>query len=297
MFCFSDDLVVVNSRNAFSTPHWSRLTRNTMSDAARDAAITLMRSGNYQSALESFKTLIADEPRDWTLFYMAGQCARFTNDIQSATAYLLRATELDDSQPQVFLALGIAQQIQGQLWESQEAFRKALELDSDYDLAYNSLALTQKKMGKLDLALHNLEEGLKVLSRSIARKMRNTEENKIFPHPNIRGRRWVKYALNAATYLCANEPDIKLAWPTGGQAIAETDSQVHRGLYWLDTTDTERAKTRLFLPNFFNTFFSLLRSESPYAHMLGNLGSVLELQGNQEEAELCYEEAKEFLAQ
>ncbi len=108
-----------------------------MSDAARDAAITLMRSGNYQSALESFKTLIADEPRDWTLFYMAGQCARFTNDIQSATAYLLRATELDDSQPQVFLALGIAQQIQGQLWESQEAFRKALELDSDYDLAYN----------------------------------------------------------------------------------------------------------------------------------------------------------------
>ncbi len=268
-----------------------------MSDAARDAAITLMKTGRYQAALESFNTLIAEEPRDWSLFYMAGQCARFSNDIQSATAYLLRATELDHSHPQVFLALGIAQQLQGQLFESQEAFRKALELDSDMDSAYNSLAITQKKLGKLDLALHNQEEGLKALSRSIARRMWNIEEKKIFPHPNVRGTRWARYAVNAATYLCAIEPDIsKLAWPTGDQAMAETQSQAHRGLYWRDTIDTEGAKTRLFLPNFFNTFFSILRSEAAYATMLGNLGSVLEMQGNQDEAELCYEEANEFLA-
>lgn len=114
---------------------------------------------------------------------MAGQCARFAKHLQSATAYLLRAKELDHSQPQVFLALGIAQQLQGQLFESQEAFRKPLELDSDYDLAYNSLAITQKKMGKLDLALHNQEEGLKALSRSIARaafQRSNTVANFVF---------------------------------------------------------------------------------------------------------------------
>ena len=267
-----------------------------MSDTARDAAIALMRTGNYQEALEGFNALIAEEPRDWSLFYMAGQCARFSNDTQSATAYLLRAAELEHSEPQVFLALGIAQQLQGQLFESQESFRKALELDSDMDSAYNSLAITQKKMGKLDLALHNQEEGLKALSRSIAKRMRNIEEKKIFPHPNVQGARWLEYAMNAATYLCAIEPDIsKLAWPTGDQALAEIESQSHRGFYWRDTTDTEGAKTRLFLPNFFNTFFSILRNETAYSTMLGNLGSVLELQGNKTEAQLCYEEAEEFL--
>ena len=269
-----------------------------MSNAARDTAIKLMKSGKYQAALKEFTALIAEEPRDWSLFYMAGQCARFSNDFQSATAYLLRAAELDSSHAEVFLALGIAQQLQGCLFESQEALRKALGLDPDMASAYNSLAITQKKMGNLSLALHNHEEGLKALSRSIAKRMRNLQENKIFPHPNVRGERWVQYVMNAAIYLCAIEGDIeKLAWATGDQAIAETESQAHRGLYWRDLTDTEGVKTRLFLPNFFNTFFSILRSDAAYATMLGNLRSVLEMQGKKDEGELCYQEANEFLTQ
>lgn len=262
----------------------------------RGKAIDLMKSGNYQAALESFKLLLDEDARDWTLLYMAGQCARFTNDIPLAVSYLKCAALLHQAEPQLFLALGIAHQLCGQLRESEDALRKALELDADMESAYNSLGITQKKMGELDLALHNLEEGLKALSRHIARTMKNQRESKIFPHPNVLGTRWTQVAMNGAMYLCAKDADIsRLAWPTGEQAIQEASTKAHAGLFWKDSVDASGTKTRLFLPNFFNTFCALLRQEQVYGNTLGNLGSVLDLMGKPSEAKVCFSEAEEFL--
>src|SRR5437016_1656407 len=115
-----------------------------MPATSRDAAIELMRQQEFRAALGDFDRLLREAPRDWSLWYMAGQCARFLNDIKAALSYLSRAAELTDSEPQVFLALGIAQQLQGDLFDSQESLRKAVELDSEMEAAYNSLAITQK---------------------------------------------------------------------------------------------------------------------------------------------------------
>lgn len=261
----------------------------------RDRAIDLMESGNYQAALESFELLIAGGDRDWLLLYMAGQCARFTNNIPLALSYLKHAAKLNQAEPQLFLALGIAYQLCGQLRESEDVLRKALELDTGMGSAYNSLGITQKKMGKLDLALHNFEEGINALSRRIARTMKNQRESKIFPQPDVLGTRWMQVAMNGAIYLCANDADIsQLAWTTGEQAIQEARTKAHAGLFWKDSGDARGTKTRLFLPNFFNTFCAILRQEQTYGIYLGNLGSVLDLMGKPSEAEVCFSEAVEF---
>lgn len=262
----------------------------------RDRAIELMKSGNYQAALETFTVLLAKDPRDWSLLYMAGQCARFTNDVPLAVSYLKRGALLNPAEPQLFLALGIAYQLSSQLRESEDALCKALELDGDMESAYNSLGITQKKMGKLDHSLHNFEEVLKALSRRIARTMRNQRESRIFPHPSVLGTRWTQVVINGATYLCAKETDIsRLAWLTGQQAAEEARTKAHEGFFWKDSVDAAGTKTRLFLPNFFNTFYTHLHQEPVYGNTLGNLGSVLDLKGKRNEAKECFSEAGEFL--
>jgi tetratricopeptide (TPR) repeat protein len=266
-----------------------------VSGPTKDQAIDLMQSGNYQAALVYFNVLLAKESSDWTLFYMAGQCARFSNDIPMALRHLKRAAQLEKNDSSLLFALGVAHQLSGQLHESEDALRNALELDADMDSAYNSLGITQMKMGHLDLATHNLEEGLKALSRRIARTMRNQRETTILPHPNVLGTRWTQVAINGAAYLCAKEPDIsRLAWLTGEQAIHENRTKTHAGLFWKESVDANGGKTRILLPNFFNTFCASLHQDGIYRNILESLGSALDLKGEHSEAKLCFTEAKEF---
>ena len=58
-----------------------------------------------------------------------------------------------------------------------EAFRRTIEIDADNELAYNSLALTQKKCGKLTKALSNYDAGAKDLARCIVKAMQNDRSN------------------------------------------------------------------------------------------------------------------------
>jgi tetratricopeptide (TPR) repeat protein len=262
---------------------------------AREQAIGRMQAGDFEGALPMFKALLANEPNDWGLLYMAGQCARFTGDTRSAVSYLERAIHGNGNEPQIFLALGIAHQLVGQLQKSEDALRRALELDPDFVAAYNSLGMTQKKLGRYDLARHNLEEALRAISRHIAKSMSNSKSARIYPHPTARGTRWAQTVLEGATYLCARDGDVqRLEWPTAQQAIEEARSKEHGGLLWTDIAGGTGAKTRRFLPNFFNTFFVKLREDRSYASVLGNLGEVLEAMGKQTEASVCSAEAEEF---
>ena len=264
-------------------------------DRVRELAISRMQAGDFEGALPMFKALLTNERSDWSLLYMAGQCARFIGDTRLAVSYLERAVQGNGSEPQVFLALGIALQLAGQLQKSADSLRRALELDTDLVAAYNSLGITQKKLGQFDLARHNLEEGLRAVSRRIAKAMSNNKSARIFPHPTTRGTRWTQTALEGGTYLCARDGNVqRLEWPTGQQAIEEARSMVHGGLFWTDVTGASGTITRHFLPNFFNTFFVTLREDRSYSSILGNLGGVLEAMGMQAEASACLAEAEEF---
>ena len=206
----------------------------------RDQAIELMKAGRYEEAFERFDKLLSRSRTDWSLFYMAGQCARFSNDLPKAAYLLQRSAALNPNEPQVYLALGIALQLTNQLSESVEAFRRAIELDGDLVSAYNSLAITQKRIGQLDLARHNLEEALKALGRCIAKDLRNERVTPIAPHPTTAGDHWTQVAIDAAMFLYARSSNIsKMAWPTGQQAVEEARTRRHGGLFWEDKIDSQ----------------------------------------------------------
>ena len=208
---------------------------------------------------------------------------------------LRRQLKIKSDEPQTFLALGIAHQLNNTFPQAIEAFKAAIQLDADFEVAYNSLAMTQKRMGQLELALHNYDAAIKALSRRIVKTMENERLNSIFKHKDTPQSLWLEYAMFGAMYLCSIDNHIEaLAWPTGEQAIQEGRTETHAGLYWIDNRSSEGKLTRLFLPNYFNTFQRILKSGKSYSTLVYNRGAVFELLGRLEEANKHYEEAKYF---
>lgn len=261
-----------------------------------DKATGLMGRQRFGEALSLLRRVIAEDQSQWNAWYMAGQCCRFLKDADGAIECLTRAAALKPDQAPVFLALGIALQVRAQWVDAVGAFRHALEIDRDYALAYNSLALTQKHMGDLDKALHTYDAGAKALARRIVVVLRNTPTSPILKHRDTRGALWVGHAGYAALYLISTTEGIRsLAMPTGEQAIDEERTEKHRGMYWTDELGDDGQLVRHYLPNYFNTFRESLRMDSTYSNLIGNRGTVLNLLGRHEEARLHTVEATELL--
>ncbi len=263
-----------------------------MAESVIDRANELMRAGRFDAALPLLREAIDYDPSSWSAMYMAGQCCRFTDDLEGATDYLSAAVELKNDEPPLYLALGIALQLSSRWDEAIANFARAIELDPDYDLAYNSLALTQKKRGDLAKALHNYDAGAKALSRRVASSMKNDSANAIYKYQDTRGKLWVEYACYAA--VSTSSPIERIAWLTGDQAVLEERTERHRGLYWEDTITESNEILRLFFPNYFNTFRERLKGPS-YANLIGNRGTVLDLLGRRAEAHNHFDEASEFM--
>jgi tetratricopeptide (TPR) repeat protein len=261
-----------------------------------EEAIDLMKDSRFEEALSLFRQDIEKNPKTWSTWYMAGQCSRFLNDIQGAIQYLSGATQLSDNEPTVFSALGIAYQLDRQWDNSISAFRRAIELDEDYVNAYNSLALTQKQSGQLELALHNYDAGAKALARQIVKSMLVNGPIAIYKHRDTKGNLWAEYAMYGAMHLASTADGIdSVAWPTGTQAMEEERTESHGNLYWVDNPNENGEIVRLFLPNYFNTFREKLRQDIEYSNLIGNRGTVLEAVGRHDEARLHFEEAEEFM--
>lgn len=193
------------------------------------------------------------------------------------------------------MALGIAFQLRARWAKAVEAFRQAINIDPDYELAYNSLALTQKKAGELEKALHNYDAGAKALARRLVKAMQNDGYSPILKHRNTAGSLWIEYATYAGLYLASSAADISsIALPTGEQAVEEERTERHAGLYWVDFPNDQGETVRWFLPNYFNTFRENLMRNAAYSNLIGNRGTVLELLDRHDEARQHFSEATEF---
>jgi hypothetical protein len=170
-----------------------------------------------------------------------------------------------------------------------------LGIDPDYATGYNTLAMTQKLMGDNEKAAHNYDEGANALARVIARSLKNTEGSVRLPIGCSRADLWTKYALVGAMHLAAHASVDRVAWPTGEMAERDERTREFRGWYWHDSIDAERKLTRLYLPNYFNTFCSLLRTDSLYSNLVGNRSTVLRLMGKVEESDQHLQEAEDFI--
>ena len=153
----------------------------------RDRAIELMRTGQFQEALPLFLLLLRENPNDAGAAYMAGQCCRFLSDFDGAVKHLSTAARLHPGQPEVFLALGIATQLRGDLGASREALERAIAADPDYVLAYNSLGLTLRKAGDLPGALETYRAAVAALARSIGAGLATRSDNPILRPRNHPG--------------------------------------------------------------------------------------------------------------
>ena len=260
-----------------------------------EQAIERMQRQRFTDALALLRRAIEQDPTQWNAWYMAGQCCRFLNDVDGAIAHLSRAAELKADNAAVFLALGIALQLRARWADAVDALCQAINLDPDSELAYNSLALTQKRSGELNKALYNYDAGAKALSRRLVKAMRNNPQSPIIKHRDTAGTLWIEYATYAGLYLAGSAAGIsQVSWPTGEQAMEEERTENHAGLYWTDLQNDKSEACRLFLPNYFNTFRESLRFNAAYSTLIGNRGTVLELLGRHDEASQHFGEAREF---
>ena len=254
----------------------------------------LLGSGRLEEAVGLARTAVQQNPKDWHAQYALGLCLRFAREYPKACAALSYANDLLPRQPPVLLALAIARQLNVEYPAAINAIRQALEIDPDYATGYNTLAMTQKLMGAYEKSAHNYEAGLKALARMIAKSMHNAEDSPRLPHWQSRNDLWTEYALFGAMYLVAELSIERLAWPTGEMAERDARTQEFRGWYWQDNPHAEQKITRLYLPNYFNTFCARLRADSLYANLVGNRSTVLRLMGSVEEADKHLHEAEDF---
>lgn len=267
------------------------------SPPSRDDGIALMKAGRFSEAREIFEVITARDPTDWSAAYMAGQCCRYTQDMDTAVRYLETADRIAPDKPEVLLALGIAQQLSGDLQGACNSLQRAIRLDPHYVSAYNSLGLTLKKSDDLSAAIATYRRGLTALGRATVLAMVNRPDNPILPHRNTRGSRWTELAAQSAFFLGANLDAGAVMFPTGRQAEEEARTKRHRGLFWKRVETADARPAVLFLPNYFNTFQDRLRSEPVYSNLIGNVGSALEAAGESLEAEEHFLEAEEFAPQ
>jgi len=142
----------------------------------RDMAIGLMRQQRYSEALPLFLSLMNANPDDSSLYYMAGQCYRFTNSIPDSVQCLSKAARLNSSAPHIFLALGIAYQLDDDFEQAINALEQAVELDPKLFTAYNSIGLTYRKIGMFHEAFEWYSRAAKGIVASVIDEVHKDRE-------------------------------------------------------------------------------------------------------------------------
>ena len=260
----------------------------------RDEAIELFHAQSYSAALALFLRLYEEGENDHNLFYLIGQCYRYLDQYSQATYYLEIASNMNPSAPYL-LSLGIALQLDKEYDQAIEVFENAIKTDKNYLLPYNSLALTYKRKGEYQKAADIYENVLKIMGYQIIFDMKNYRETVFIASNFFENNLWFEYAITAAIYFSQADDIGSIRFPTEESAEKEEREHNYEGLYWIDEEDDEGKISRLFLPNYFNTYQMILASDSIYASFMGDRGQILKLLGENEDAQKHLIEADEFM--
>ena len=259
-----------------------------------EIAHKFMREKKYSDAIKILeKSIIADKTQ-WNVWYLLGQCFRFTGEYNKAIDCLDYSIRINSKDASLFLALGIVYQLVGKYDESLSALRKAIILDDHFILAYNSAGMTLKLMGNFNKSIDAYKQGIKSLALTFIKNSPNKFEGLSYPHFDTQGTLHNKYLLEAALYASTQDNIDKLVFPTSQSAVVEYENKTHGGLLWADTTDSENKKTRNYLPNFFMAGLKFFITDNLYPTMLGNLSTVLNMSGQSDLAKDYLNEAHEF---
>jgi tetratricopeptide (TPR) repeat protein len=255
-----------------------------MSDAS-DNALHIFNTGNIQRALALAIKSVDENPNDWHCHYAVGICLRHLKYFSRACDAYENSLKLDQNQPSVLLALAIARQLNDQLDQSVVAAKRAIELDPDFYLAFNTLGMTRKLQGEFEFASLNYETGAKILARRIMKTLVNSQESPQLPDGETKFNLWVQYAMDSAVFNGISSGVERVFFSTAEAIESGVLVSKYGGCFWADVKDAEGKVGRLFLPNFFNTMFHRLKQEPTFRNFLGNRYTVLKALGQYEEAE------------
>lgn len=137
----------------------------------RDTAMELMQTGAFLEALDLFGPLADEQPDDWSIQMMMGQCCRYSGMHEEAVAHLERADSMNPGWPPLLLALGIALQSAGRLHEAIQALEAAVGADPHLHEAHNSLGVTYRMCGRSAEALACYERAAEVVINGHAARL------------------------------------------------------------------------------------------------------------------------------
>jgi tetratricopeptide (TPR) repeat protein len=261
---------------------------------ASNNALQILNSGDVQRGLELAIDAVDQTPNDWHCHYAVGIGLRHLKRYPEACNAYENALKFDHNQPPVLLALAIARQLNEQFDESVVAAKRAIEIDPDYYLAYNTLGMTRKLQGEFEYASLNYETGAKTLTRGIVKTLVNSFDSPLFSVGETRFNLWLQYALESAVFNASSAGLNRILTPSAELAVRDSYTSEYGGYFWSDVTDVDGKLGRLFLPNFFSTMFYRLKNEPAFRTFLGNRYTVLKALGQDEEAEKHLYEAEEL---
>jgi len=189
----------------------------------RDTAITLMQQQRFAEALPLFLRLIESNPDDWSLFYMAGQCYRFADNVPEAVHALKKAADLNPGEAQVFLALGIAYQLTEDYRSAVVSLEQAIRLEPQLFSAYNSLGLTYRKSGEFGKALEWYSRAAENIVSAVTDEVHKDRE-KCFRDEIIDGKKTLvvlPYVLEKTHELLCSEPTYAIIKNNIGVCLIE----------------------------------------------------------------------------
>lgn len=254
----------------------------------------LIKSGQWNDAIPFLQKTLTTEPNNSNAWYLLGQCHRFTNQIELAIDFYENAINLDSSQPSYFLALGIANQLIHKYEESLSALRLATTLDADYVEAFNSAALTLKRMNNFTKSVEIFDAAADALARQFIKNYPNTREALICEYRHVKGNLWIDYSINAVLYDAARENIGGISLPSSESAKFEYLNRSHGGLYWEDILSNDGKSNRTIFPNFLDSIREYFISDKRYCSIIGNKGMVLDALDDKDAARLHFNEAEEF---
>ena len=232
-----------------------------------DKAYDLMKQREYAGALP----LLLDEYNkgnfNYNSVYLIGLAYRFLDEFENAEIFLLKSISLKNDQPPVYLALGIVYQLTGRYNLALETLNRAIEIDENYDLGYNSVAYTYEKMGQLEDAEMFYKKATRALFIKLIKQAEDIKVVDEMFQEKLRGELWIDLMVDIMRDRFFKTVIID------GKKILQTSSELG-----------------IWLPK----FFSVLKNEKGYVLFLCNRAQVLTKLGRIKEAESLKLEAEAF---
>ena len=122
------------------------------------AAIKLLQSGNYRSAVPLLQNVLTTDPDNTVVLFNLGMALSDFGQLKDANSHLKRLVELEPDNPNAWIALGVAQSRNGDSEQAAVTLRKSVELSPDNAFAYRNLGGCLMKLERYDEARSMLEK-------------------------------------------------------------------------------------------------------------------------------------------